>query len=725
MENFKKLASKQLTNLRLLESTMTVQTIALASVDVDCFNELMAVVEMFQTAIAPRRADKLSQQSLEDRLAAFIANKEQGDTEVKSVARQHLKENSAKENDCDRFLENVPLERIRSYPKEQLCNVFNHFCDWETILTNEVQLKKDYAEAHKWLTRKWSGLGDTNTIVEDALQEVMAFTLENKDRLDKGYMFESDFKSWLYHTANNIIRTKIRQPPPPPIPPELPQQPNNDSYCDDFLLFIEYQERFELVLSFFQQSVQKRVKLMWQMALEGINLYDKKRVLALIADKLGENLNPSTVSNIHTRFKQRMFTVNYIRDGKHHTASHDEGEALLQKEIETRFRTISEQERGAVRHLAALTRAAEGEESLGWALLARLLVDKKISFEEIRNHILKFHRIQNYPAYDGRFNIAEAWRNQTQSKEAIKEAKSFARREGTLFFVSPSWYLVALQNIDRPKPQTAKILKPAHGELAAVYGIVDHLLKGRQNPMDSDQQKHLPPQSQRPPDLSPSEAKQAIISFLVGDHYDVILLAAATQTLAGLDPDALTTFRHSLSQRPTANRVLVLARQTWYWAVRAKEPAQFKLEERLSTMGEKLDNILGAWSLTESPPTSYAMPTGTQQPPLGLATSLPDDAANITLHIIPNFLAANHQYVWELKFLFGQGSTIDTALVGIGDAEDNTTGYRILRENQPVTFQVPPPGTDSYWVYLRWKTDTWHSTSLELNLGNQVEEHEV
>ncbi len=724
MENFKKLASKQLAKLNLLESAMTVQTIALGSVDVGCFKELKAVVESFKAAIAPRRVDKLSQQNLEDRLAAFITNGQRSDEEMKSVVKQHLQAGCADVGNYGRFLKMVPLVRLRTYPKEQLRDVYNHFRHWEMILSDEAQLEKEYAEARKWLTRKWSGLGDTDATVDEALQEAAVITLENQTKPGKGYSFESDIKSWLYHTASNIIRKIIRGGILDPIPPDLPQEPDNDAYPDEVLFFIEYQERFELALSFFQQAGQKRVRLMWKMALEGINLKNKRLVLDKIKDVLGEQVNLTTISQVHTRFKQRMFAVNYIRDGKHRDAPHDLEEALLKEKINSQIRKMSDPEQKAVRHLAALTRTAESEKSLGWALLARLLIDKSTSFEEIRDHISEFPRIKDDPANCDRFTIAEAWRNQVKSNKAIKGAKRFARDKSVPFFVSPIWYLVALQNINDPKPQTAEILKPANKEVTAVYGIVHHLLKGRQNPMDSDQQKPPPAPRQSPPKLSPSEAKQAIISFLVGDHYDVTLLATATQTLTELDPDTLADLRHLVSQQPKTNRALVLAHHSWHWAVKVKESTQFKLEERLSIMGEELGKTLGDWSLTESPRTGLALPTGTQ-PSLGLTTTLPDDAANITLHIIPNFIAARHQYVWELKFLFSSDSNIGTMLVGIGDAEDNTTGYRILRDNQPVTFQVPPPGTDRYWVYLRWKTDTWHSTSLEINLGTQPEEHEA
>jgi len=169
----------------------------------------------------------------------------------------------------------------------------------------------------------------------------------------------------------------------------------------------------------------------------------------------------------------------------------------------------------------------------------------------------------------------------------------------------------------------------------------------------------------------------------------------------------------SEAERPA---LLVLVRQGWQWVTR-----KLQLPVDLSSDDVALGRLVGAWSLCPSPKPGFSFPDAAA-PPLSLSTNLPDNAAKITLRVIPEHQAVQHRTIWRLRLEMDQISPIPEVHVGVGEADRQTTGTRVLSIDRPVEFHMVPPSRDSYWFSFEWRSPQgeWQEAKVELPLRSAL-----
>jgi len=112
---------------------------------------------------------------------------------------------------------------------------------------------------------------------------------------------------------------------------------------------------------------------------------------------------------------------------------------------------------------------------------------------------------------------------------------------------------------------------------------------------------------------------------------------------------------------------------------------------------------IGAWRLAPTPARAQSFKLhGDNKPPCSLSLLLPEDAALILLHVVPDRLAAVHKEIWQLIVELDPGSRLNSLIVGIGNEQAITKGSVALDADRERTFQIEPPKQDTYWLHFAW-----------------------
>jgi len=161
---------------------------------------------------------------------------------------------------------------------------------------------------------------------------------------------------------------------------------------------------------------------------------------------------------------------------------------------------------------------------------------------------------------------------------------------------------------------------------------------------------------------------------------------------------AWETFAQQLAadevKQPT---LLVLYKNVWRWA---KNQQQMLSEFTPKDVGKKI----GDWLL--QPPLEFAevIRFTDTKPPFCLSICLPNNVAQVKLHIIPEHQAANNKNVWKLRLELDQASLLSRMFVDIRKTDAKHPNRKSLRKNRPVEFDnFEPPQENSYWIYFEWQ----------------------
>lgn len=191
--------------------------------------------------------------------------------------------------------------------------------------------------------------------------------------------------------------------------------------------------------------------------------------------------------------------------------------------------------------------------------------------------------------------------------------------------------------------------------------------------------------------------------------YYVSLGAQATERMPGIRyhltvcdrcPSRLGALEaNTLSER---NARLVLANQGWKRFTESSGES-IKLSEKDIESGCQI----GTWSLQPSRPPAFSFSSESHTIyPLTLSIRLPDSTAHINLNVTSVYQASEHRLIWQLILEMVSPSQTLPVYVALGDAIHQTTGYRALKVDRSVEFQILPPVNTYYCLYFEWKSIT-------------------
>lgn len=174
-------------------------------------------------------------------------------------------------------------------------------------------------------------------------------------------------------------------------------------------------------------------------------------------------------------------------------------------------------------------------------------------------------------------------------------------------------------------------------------------------------------------------------------------------------------------------QALVLTRRAgWQWRGAAR-PLRRALTEQDVASGR----AIGAWRLVPTPARAHSFKLhGDNKPPCSLSLSLPEDAALVLLHVVPDRLATVHKEIWQLIVELDPGSRLNSLIVGIGNEQAITKGSVALDADRERKFQIEPPEQDAYWLHFAWPSGAatgaeWPKYKIELPLRFDPNSEEV
>lgn len=487
------LAKASLSYLALVEEMARLQGMHLEEIarDRDRSCRIWRQAEAFQTAIAPRQLSALllDREDLRGRVAAFVGNQMLPDADLEAHAcavwRQVDQLSSA---DIDRLLGRIPRSRLRTYSDRRLRAVAEKFVEWDPLLrliegqgpggepgaAGHARLAELLQGLTSRLHRLWPGeVGGFGA--DDAVQETMEIVLETAGDPRRGYGYEGDLHAWLFRTAYNRLKIRARKPDLP-TPVERPIRSDEDvaSELEYVELLEQFQQRYLLVETFFQAQVRDRVKAIWRfMILYGQETSDSE-LAAWLEHESGARVPVTTLAGTRRRLRQRLDALTAVLDEPPGGAIDAPGDVAVRERIRSRF-GLAKGDVPTIRHLAALGRAARRDMTLAWALLARLLVDHRESFDEAWQSIT--------PYFGGgwsvgaeasrRRDLARSWVELPAQARLLTEVRKQTRRDRVGFLVSPCWYLAVLRGM--PAPEVVLTLCPAQEEVRRIREISGHL----------------------------------------------------------------------------------------------------------------------------------------------------------------------------------------------------------------------------------------------------------
>lgn len=190
-------------------------------------------------------------------------------------------------------------------------------------------------------------------------------------------------------------------------------------------------------------------------------------------------------------------------------------------------------------------------------------------------------------------------------------------------------------------------------------------------------------------------------------EYYLSLGAAAQERMPGIYhhlnvcdrcSSSLAALKASTLSEPKST--LLLAEQGWKWFTKNSDDSV-----KLSEIDVAQHHQIGAWSLrpSRSPATTFSSESHAIHP-LSLSIDLPDNAAEVLLHVTSAYQSTEHRLMWQLLIEILDPAKTPILYVGLGDAISQTIGYRALRLDRAVDFQIAPPVHTFYCLYFEWKS---------------------
>jgi DNA-directed RNA polymerase specialized sigma24 family protein len=449
--------------------------------------EALRVAEEFETAIAPRRLSALfrDRTTFESRLAAFLAGRQRTDAQEKHRARKAWGRLPGMTPPVlDRLAARVPLARLRTYGEKQLEEIGRHFLTWGPLLRlleendgpqahGDPRLGRLLVDLRQDLARFWRH-NAAHYDADDAVQDALLAALHALGDPGKGYTFEGDLPGWLFATAANRLRVTARRSwrqedlsAAGPLP-----APEVESPAEVCQLLDRWRERYLLVESFFRPAVQSRVKAIWAAMLR----WDEEADVELagrIGSELGEPLPLATLAGTRRRLRQRLEVLRFVLDGDAPGEPDEPGDRSALERVRQRW-GLAPADVPTLRHLAALARAANGEPTLAWALVAHSLVDLGLPPEEVRTACSRWLGKREACGADPRLEAALDWMRDPDHQRTLRELRQETKLQRVGFLVSPCWYLGVLRRM--PYTEIQAVLRPALEEEPWLRAIAGRLV---------------------------------------------------------------------------------------------------------------------------------------------------------------------------------------------------------------------------------------------------------
>ncbi len=432
-------------------------------------------VDRFALAIAPRTLGSLAQDSeaVRERLNCFLANRKRSDDEVRKQAGVVLENRKWAQQEVEDFLDWLPPNRLRTYPEKMLVRVAENWRKWSPLVTclrsaassaAPVRRLEDVIKKVKQLLR--TALADTSWFsCEDAVQDAILAEIQSQE-VDS-YCYESAYPYWLAQAA----KYKLQKNSPKRNEVEFREEQAATATTEIELSGrqLEWMSRLMLAVSAFKSQNETRVKAMIDWALqnsaESARLKrDKetsdKKLAYYLKQHLGEDVKLGTIASTRYRLRQRLEAIRLLRDCE--WGSQQPGDKVLLSQVRERW-GLSEKDEPTLKNLAALTRAANKEKSLGWALFSKLLMETAQSSAndafEATKMLLSLEGATSKDVVEQRLKRAKEWEPETRKRKKIwTPIWSEYRNEGMQFLLSPIWYLSVLR--DKTPDETVKILLP-------------------------------------------------------------------------------------------------------------------------------------------------------------------------------------------------------------------------------------------------------------------------
>ena len=438
--------------------------------------------EAFTRAIRPRRVHLLrvmDRGSFDARLRSFVERRHLSREELFADLDRRmafgLPDLSAATR--SRLLDELPIERLSTYPDDLLFVVAGHFEDWNDRVrglgggmdaSSPGDLRLDeFLNRITRIVRSRAYHRDSKDDVEDALQAVLAELIEQAHQGEILYTYEGRFDGWLIRAAVTKLRSFSRredhESPPETVPGEAGR------VLDSVERLRSFRDYFLLAESTFLNPQVRRIwKELLLQALEasdlssatdlGLRIAESDEVLAA---KLG--LGVANLRTIRRRIRQRMGAIRFVREVVPGRAAVDlHGDVSMLEWVKERWGCESGAE-STLRLLAALARASTDESTLGWALYARALIETRVGNPTWRATAEEMIRASGRPD-ETRMAEANNWHSETRRQQKLVALRRPERE--IRFFLTPVWMLTVWFRADLDR--VLAVLLPAATERTAI-----------------------------------------------------------------------------------------------------------------------------------------------------------------------------------------------------------------------------------------------------------------
>lgn len=420
----------------------------------------------------------------------------------------------------------------------------------------ENALEDEWLQQHKLMVRILAGRARKSfpNVDSQRLEEACHEALNSAVTKLKGYSYEGNFYGWLISTASNLMRVWLRNFNQET---DVDQQFKSSSTLEgDFLdqveWFQEWRLRYLLVESFFLPRLWPSIKAIFVAMLTSPDgMLDYVGLADEIEQETGERPENNVLYLRTYRFRQRQLVLRHLLDNTPQGQSNQTGDEGMLAYIKTEC-GYAPNDVSTLRHLAALTRATQGE-SLGWAIIVRGLIDKKgrlatepnQSCEEWLHLVAESLELNHKGASAQNFlaRAAFAFHRMTKHQPLIQQVRQMLAANKVECFLSACWYLAVVNEISAT--QANDVLRPAPQEAVWVAEAVTRLQSAEKGepPMDDRTTRPTRKTSAGKQRLAP---RDAIIAFLVGENLDRDQLVQAVNDLAATNPQQLEQLRRKL-----------------------------------------------------------------------------------------------------------------------------------------------------------------------------------
>lgn len=233
----------------------------------------------------------------------------------------------------------------------------------------------------------------------------------------------------------------------------------------DFLRL--YEERYQMVLFTFRRNVRPQVKEIWRSMIDR----DSGQNDQALAERLG--ISMSTAAVIRHRLRQRLEVFRFFEEPRDQRPDLP-GDLSVLEWVEARW-GIDDKAIPTLRKLAALARAAQGEGTLGWALLARACTDTEQDRDEMSETAqAMIKRLAGSSAdFQQRLETYRLWIDRPWFRDRITELRDLTKKSNAGFLLAPCWYLDKLRA--EPLESILTTLNPTANEKLLIEQIVRRL----------------------------------------------------------------------------------------------------------------------------------------------------------------------------------------------------------------------------------------------------------